>query len=79
MEKETMIIGILAIMVLVTGMQTLQLQNMQSAVQSGTLSLTTQTTGAATAGAAITPQAAQGNAQAVPSGLQNMPDMVGGC
>ena len=69
MEKQTVVMALLVLLVLVTAMQSVQLANLQ-----GKLS------GYAIESSGLQPQATQPqSAQALPSNIQQLPQQIGGC
>ena len=72
MKKEVLITIVLAVLVLVSLVQALQLRSLKSQIETGSFSV--QTKAAATpvaSGSAVSP--------ALPQSLDNLPQMVGGC
>lgn len=69
MNKNLLIMIVLAVLVLVSAVQAVQLNDLRTKIASGEI----KTTGAATAN---TPSS---GAASVPSNIQNLPSMVGGC
>lgn len=69
MKKEILLIALLLAIVLLVGVQAVQL----NAVGPGS------TTGAATAKQTASPSSAASEPVSVPSNIQNLPNMVGGC
>ena len=73
MNKNTVIVIVLLVLVFVTVVQTFKLFQLKNQIASGGLKVGSSTQG----GASQTGQGA-GNVQ-VPSSIQNLPSMVGGC
>jgi len=75
MKKEVLITLVLAILVLVSLVQALQLRSLKSQIETGSFSVQTK--------AAATPvasgSAGSGGSPALPQSLDNLPQMVGGC
>ena len=74
MEKDTMIAILLGVLVLVSVVQAVELTNMKSGIEDGTITL-----GAKSTSTALGSSNTGSGAAVVPSNLQNLPDMVGGC
>jgi hypothetical protein len=72
MDKNVMISIVLGILVLIAAVQAVQLFSLKGSVQTGAVATSTQPVAAASSGAAP-------SAGALPSNLQNLPTMVGGC
>ena len=72
MNKNTVIVIVLVVLVLVTLVQAVQLVNMKSKLASGQLKV-----GGASQNVAS--QSGQQGSPNVPSSIQNLPSMVGGC
>ena len=72
MKKEVLITIVLAVLVLVSLVQALQLRSLKSQIETGSFSVQTK--------AAATPVASgSGGSPALPQSLDNLPQMVGGC
>ncbi|HLD04489.1 MAG TPA: hypothetical protein VJG90_02105 [Candidatus Nanoarchaeia archaeon] len=67
MKAQTLITIALVVLVVVYGVQTMQLMNIKEQVAGGTIQVSSTNT------------PTQGGQAAVPQNLQNLPDMVGGC
>lgn len=71
MEKNTLVLVVLGVLVVVALVQAFQLTGLKEKVAGGAV---------ATATSTVTPQAGSGSQQAkLPSSLENLPSMVGGC
>ena len=68
MNKNLLIMIVLAVLVLVSAVQAVQLNDLRTKIASGEI----KTTGAATS-------TGSSGAASVPSSIQNLPSMVGGC
>ncbi len=67
MKAQTLVTLALVVLVVVYGVQTMQLMNIKEQVSTGNVKVSA---------GGVTPQAGQAQ---VPKNLQNLPDMVGGC
>ncbi|MCK4967993.1 MAG: hypothetical protein KAS12_02965 [Candidatus Aenigmarchaeota archaeon] len=74
MEKDTMIAILLGILVLVSVVQAVELTNLKTGIEEGKITL-----GAKSAATTTSTTSSGGSGAVVPSNLQNLPDMVGGC
>jgi hypothetical protein len=70
MEKNVVLAIVLGALVIIAGLQAYQLFSLKNKVGSGNLQ---------TVSGASAPAAAQGSGASLPSNLQNLPSMVGGC
>ncbi len=70
MDKNIFMTIVLAVLVIVAVVQTVQLFSLKSAVASGELHASTSTS---------VQQGAPSQSKSVPSNIQNLPSMVGGC
>ncbi|MBI5391764.1 hypothetical protein HZB00_02055 [Candidatus Woesearchaeota archaeon] len=72
MDKNLIVAIVLGILVVVSAIQAVQLSSLKAKLSSGTLS---------TSGAKVSSSlgGSSGGAASVPSNLQNLPSMVGGC
>lgn len=68
MKAQTLVTVALVVLVVVYGIQTMQLVNIKEQVHTGNIKVTS---------SSVNPQA--GGQPAVPKNLQNLPQMVGGC
>ena len=67
MKKETILMALLVVLVVVSAVQAVQLVTLSSAISGGTIAKSSVVTSGSGSGASI------------PSSLQNLPSMVGGC
>ena len=78
MKSEMLLSVLLGILIVVSAIQAYQLVNLKESISSGTVAVSSSS--AQYSSASPTQQSASaGNQQSVPSGLQNAPNMVGGC
>lgn len=68
-RKEILVIALIGVMLLAVGLQTIQLAGLTQA----------QIVVPATSGAPVKGAVSSGSAPSVPTNLQNIPSMVGGC
>ena len=73
MEKNTLVAVVLGVLVLIAAVQAFQLSSLRNSVSGGA------TVGAASPQAPAPAMGAQGSNPQLPSSLQKLPDMVGGC
>ena len=76
MKKEVLITIVLAILVLVSLVQALQLRGLKGQIETGGFSVQTK---AATTPVATGSSGSSGSGGALPQSLDNLPQMVGGC
>ncbi|MBI2548222.1 hypothetical protein HYW21_02630 [Candidatus Woesearchaeota archaeon] len=73
MKQTTLVAIILSVLIVLSVAQAFQLYTLKAKVSEGSLTVGTKT--------GVTPSAsgANGNVQKLPSNIQNLPQMVGGC